>query len=75
MGRSRKNQTPEDVMVIIDRMVAEVAATEADLRNQIIGLIGDGKIEDAVGLLRAWNEMSAGDVLIKNAGIKDGRQG
>jgi len=56
-------QSPESVVVLINRMVAEVATDEMDLRKRIMNLIDNGEIEDATALLQAWNDMAAGDVL------------
>lgn len=72
MGRGSERQSPESVMMLINRMAAEVAADEAALRERIIGLIDGGRLDDAAALLNAWNVMSAGDVLRKHARTTNG---
>jgi len=72
MGRRSDRQSPEGVMVLINRLAAEVAADEAALRERIVGLIDDGRTDEAKALLRAWDVMSAGDVLQQYADATDG---
>lgn len=75
MGRRSDRQIPEGVMALVNRIATEVAADEAALRGQIVGLIDEGRISDAKALLTAWDVMAAGDVLKQYRDVSDGRQG
>ncbi len=75
MGRRSDRQSTEDVMVLVNRMAAEVSADEAELRERIVGLIDGGRMDEAKTLLHAWDVMAAGDVLKQYRDVSDGRQG
>ncbi len=60
MGAGSHRQSPENVMVLINRLAAEVADDEAELRHRILGLIDGGSTDDAKALLQAWDVMAAG---------------
>lgn len=54
-----------EMVRLINRTALEVAGQEEQLRHRLVRLIQQGRDQDAIELLQAWDHMAPGDVLSK----------
>lgn len=71
---ARKQGDLAEMVALIDQTATEVAAQEEQLRRRLVNLIQQGRTQDAVEILQAWDCMAPGDVLKKYSVLTDGNQ-
>ncbi len=63
-----------EMVAMIEQTAVEVAAQEEQLRHRLVNLIQQGRSNEAVEILQAWDHMAPGDVLDKYGALTDGKQ-
>ena len=63
-----------EVVALIERTAVEVANQEEQLRHKLVSLIQQGRTQEAVEILQAWDHMAPGDVLSKYGPVENGNQ-
>jgi len=71
---ARKQGDLAHMVALIDQTAAEVAAQEEQLRRRLVNLIQQGRTQEAVEILNAWDCMAPGDVLTKYGVPMNGNQ-